>query len=455
MKNFIYLLAIVLLLSCAKKEDKFPTDPNLEAKIDSIVKPHIDKTEAAGIAVGVFRNHKPLFQKAYGYADLELDVKLPVTASFEIGSVTKQFTAASILQLAEQGKLTLEDDLGKYLRFNTRNRKVTIRQLLSHTSGIKGYTELPSFEMLSIEKHSRDTLLRIVEKEQFDFEPGEALIYNNTAFFMLGLIIEKVSGMSYEEYVKKNLFDRAGMTNSYYCSENKITKNRAHGYDRNEKGLVRAAYLDHTWPFSAGSLCSTVGDLEKWNNALHHGKILNEKSYKEFLTPVSLNDGTVTRYAKGITVTDWKGKRLVEHGGGINGFLSQNSYFPDEDVSIIVLINTTSVGPRQIADKVADLIYKDLQVNKPAHFQGDPAKFAGNYKGRGRGEDVVVKISKNGLSLLATIGNGKPQPLNYIKENLWTDGSTNYLFKQQGGQITELGMDQVYGYLVLKKSSNL
>lgn len=454
MKHLIYLLPIVLLLSCAKKEDKSPSDPNLEAKIDGIVKPYIDKTEAAGIAVGVFRNHKPLFQKAYGYADLEWDVKLPVTASFEIGSVTKQFTAAAILQLAGQGKLTLEDDLGKYLRFDTRNRKVTIRQLLSHTSGIKGYTELPSFEMLSIVKHSRDTLLRIVEKEKFDFEPGEALIYTNTAFFMLGLIIEKVSGMSYEEYVKKNLFDKAGMTNSYYCSENKITKNRAHGYDRAEKGLVRAAYLDHTWPYSAGSLCSTVGDLEKWNNALHHGKILDEKSYKEFLTPVSLNDGTVTRYAKGITITDWKGKRLVEHGGGINGFLSQNSYFPDEDVSIIVLINTTSVGPRQVADKVADLVFNDLQANKPAHFPGDLTKFTGSYKGRGRGEDINVRIGKNGLTLVATLGNEKPQPLNYIKENLWTDGSNNYLFKQKEGRVAELGMDQVYGYFVLRRLSD-
>ncbi len=445
------MLVVVLFFSCKKKDEKSLNASDLEVKIDSIVKPYIDKTEVAGMAIGVFKNHKPLFQKAYGLADLELDVKLPVNASFEIGSVTKQFTAAAILQLAEQGKLTLEDDLGKYLKFDTHQRKVTIRQLLSHTSGIKGYTELPSFETLSIQKHSRDTLLRIVEKEQFDFEPGEALIYNNTAFFMLGLIIEKVSGLSYEEYVKKNLFDKAGMTNSYYCSENKIIKNRAHGYDKAEKGLVRAAYLDHTWPFAAGSLCSTVEDLEKWNNALHHGKILSEKSYKEFLTPVSLNDGTITRYAKGITVTDWKEKRLIEHGGGINGFLSQNSYFPDEDVSIIILINTTSVRPRKIADKVADLIFKSPQASTPAHFTGDLGKFTGSYKGPGRGQEMDVKIGKNDSTLLLTMGKEKPQTLNYIMGNSWTDGSTNYLFKQQEGRITGLRMDEVYGYLVLKR----
>ncbi|KAA6438563.1 beta-lactamase family protein [Dyadobacter flavalbus] len=451
MKYLLGLLPLLLILSCEKNQNKSSTDSGLEAKIDGIVKPHIDKTEAAGMAIGVFKNHKPLFHKAYGFADLELDVKLPINASFEIGSVTKQFTGVAILQLAEQGKITLDDDIEKYLDFNTRNRKVTIRQLLSHTSGIKGYTELPSFEMLSVQKHSRDTHLRIVEKEQFDFEPGEALIYNNTGFFMLGLIIEKVSGMSYEEYVKKNLFDKAQMTNSYYCSEQKITKNRAHGYDKAEKGLVRAAYLDHTWPFSAGSLCSTVEDLEKWNNALHHGKILNKKSYNEFLTPVSLNDDTVTRYAKGITVTNWKGKRLVEHGGGINGFLSQNSYFPDEDVSIIVLINTTSVGAREVADKIADLVLKDFQFNEPVQFRDDLTKFTGSYKGRGRGQDMNVKISKNGLSLLVALEKEKPQTLNYSKGNMWSDGNSNYLFQEQKGQVTGLSMDEVYGYFVLKR----
>ncbi|MCE7065227.1 serine hydrolase [Dyadobacter sp. CY326] len=451
MKHFLYLLPILFCFSCTKNEDKSLDGSDLEVSVDGFVKPYIDKSEAVGIAIGVFKGGKPLLQKAYGLADIELNVKLPMNASFEIGSVTKQFTAVAILQLAEEKKLTLEDDLGKYLKFETGKRKVTIRQLLSHTSGIKGYTELPSFKTLSIQKHSRDTLLRIVEKEQFDFEPGEALIYSNTAFFMLGLIIEKVSGLSYEAYVKKNLFDKAGMTNSYYCSENKITKNRAHGYDRVDRGLVRAAYLDHTWPYAAGSLCSTVEDLGKWNNALHHGKILNEKSYKEFLTPVSLNDGTVTRYAKGITVTEWKGKRLIEHGGGINGFLSQNSYFPNDDISIIVLMNTTSIGPRNIADKVADLIFKNSKPVRRPQFSGDLGKFTGNYKGRGRGQDIDVKISKNVSNLLLTVGKGQPQPLQYIRDNSWTDGNNIYLFKQENGRITELRLDQVYGYFILKR----
>lgn len=445
-KLLAFAILSVFIFACSQKEKTTATPSGLEQKIDSLVKPYIDSTKVAGMAIGVFKDHKPVLLKGYGFADLEFDVKLPANASFEIGSVTKQFTGAAILQLADEGKLSLEDDFTKYVKFNTHGKKVTIRQLLSHTSGIKGYTELPVFESLSIHKYKRDTLLRIVEKEPFDFEPGEALIYNNTAFFILGLVIEKVSGDSYEDYLKKNLFAKAGMTNTYYCSESKITKNRAHGYDGSEKGLVRASYLDHTWPYAAGSLCSTVEDLEKWNDALHHGKILSEKAYADFITPVALNDGTLTHYAKGITITDWKGKQLIEHGGGINGFLSQNSYFPKENVSIVVLINSTSQGPREISNQIADFLFgKNLEDNAPA-FSGDRKKFAGTYKGRGRGSDEVYKVADNDTTLTIERDNRPARKLKYVKDNEWSDGNSTYLFKDN-----ELRVDQTYGYLILKK----
>jgi CubicO group peptidase (beta-lactamase class C family) len=447
---FLFAFLSLFIYSCSQKNNEPADSSGLEKKVDSLIKPYIDSTKVAGIAVAVYKDHKPLLLKGYGYADLEFDVKLPANASFEIGSVTKQFTGAAILQLADEGKLSLDDDFTKYVKFDTHGKKVTIRQLLSHTSGIKGYTELPVFESFSVHKYKRDTLLRVVEKENFDFEPGEALIYNNTAFFILGLIIEKVSGVSYEEYVQKNLFEKAGMTNSYYCNENKITKNRAHGYDGSEKGLVRAAYLDHTWPYAAGSLCSTVEDLEKWNDALHHGKILSEKAYAEFITPVSLNDGTVTHYAKGITVTDWKGKHLIEHGGGINGFLSQNSYYPEENVSIVVLINTTNIGPKGIADQIAEFMFKPSSDQK-AKFDGNLSKYIGTYKGRGRGNDLSVTVDKNDSTLTLKMDDQKAETLYYVKDNSWSNGRTTYLFKETDGKINELRIDQVYGYYILKR----
>lgn len=189
--TILFLLSGLILMRCQSSSPRADAPGSLEQRVDSLIKPYIDSTRVAGVAIGVFKDRKPLLLKSYGHADMELDVKLPVDVSFEIGSVTKQFTAAAILQLAEQKNLSLEDDFTKYVRYDTRGKKVTIRQLPSHTSGIKGYTELSGFRSLSIQKLGRDTLLRMVEKEPFDFEPGEALIYNNTAFFILELIIKK------------------------------------------------------------------------------------------------------------------------------------------------------------------------------------------------------------------------------------------------------------------------
>ncbi len=449
--SLIALLCISLGLGCKQANNSSPTVRNLESLMDSLVRTDLDSIRAAGIAVAVFKGTEPLLLKSYGYADLELSVRLPVDASFEIGSVTKQFTGAAILQLAEQKKLNLEDEISKYITFNTRGKKVTVRHLLSHTSGIKGYTELPEFENFSKLKFPKDSLLRMVEKHPFDFEPGEALIYNNTGFFMLGLIIEKISGLSYEEYVKKNLFKPAGMSNSYYCSESKIIKNRAHGYDTGDKGLVRAGYLDHNWPYSAGSLCSTVEDLVAWNQALHHGKILNDTSYSEFLKVEHLNDGSLTHYARGITVTDYHGHPMISHGGGINGFLSENRYFPEEDMSIVVLVNSTGpVSPQFLADQLSNKLLRPS--DKPHElFTGQMSGYLGKYKGRGRGSDLTVTITNNDSTLIIQMDNNSPQPLKFHAGSEWTDGHTRYMFKGLDTSYSELRIDQTYGYYILKK----
>lgn len=444
------ILSALVLFSCNSTKQQTPSTANLEVKVDSLVHHYLDSAKMAGVAIAVVKNNEPLLLKSYGYADLAFDTRLPLNATFEIGSVTKQFTGVAILQLVEQGKLSLDDEMTKYVAYNTQGKKVTIRHLLSHTSGIKGYTELPMFEKLAMEKHKRDTLLRLVEKEPFDFEPGEALIYNNTGFFLLGLIIEKVSGLTNEEYVKKNLFEKAGMDNSYYASERTITKNKAHGYEMGEKALVLASYLDHTWPYAAGSLCSSVEDLVKWNTALHQGQILQADGYKEFITPISLNDGTVTQYAKGITVTESHGKLKLEHGGGIYGYLSENIYYPEDKLSIVVLINTAGpVSPTMFADQIEGWLYGKSKDNSSS-FSGDVATITGTFKGRGRGKDLVITIEKNASALIARHEEGKPDTLNYVKDNTWSDGSSNYIFNSMENP-TELRIDQVYGYYILRK----
>lgn len=448
---FAAFCCVGLLISCNQSRVETTDSSPLETSVDSLIKPWLDSAKIAGASIAVYKGSQPLLFKSYGYADIEHDVKLPLNASFEIGSVTKQFTCVAILQLVEQGKLSLNDDFTKYVKFDTKGRTVTVQQLMNHTSGIKGYTEMEAFMQLAPQKLKRDTLLRLVEKEPFDFEPGTALIYNNSGFFILGLIIEKVSGITYEEYVQKNLFEKFGMSNSYYCSETKVTKNRAHGYDMGGKGLQRAMYLDHTWPYSAGSLCSTAEDLAKWNDALHNGKVLSEAMYNELLNPAKLSDGAIARYANGLSITKVHGKRRIEHGGGIFGFLTANAYFPDDKISITVLMNTTGpVSPDKVADFVADKLFgKD--PDESGSYSGYLSKFNGVFSGPARGQSLKLTVTDNDTTLFVQRGSDKPVALKYVNDQ-WTNNDEIFLFVENNGAVDQVRIDQVYGYYILKKS---
>ena len=330
------------------------------AELDSAARAHVESEIIAGVSVAVVHRGETLLQRGYGYVDLEWSVETPRNggASYEIGSVTKQFTAAAAMLLVEEGKLDLEADFTDYVDFDTQGHTVPVRRLLDHTSGIKGYTEMPVFGEFSPLKLPRDSLMRIVEQEPFDFEPGSAQIYNNSAYFLLGLIIEAVSGQSYEDFVAERLFAPTGMADSYYCSEALVREGRAHGYDAvSPEMVIRARYLDHTWPYAAGSLCSTVGDLVRWNQALHGGALLRPGSYRAMTTPSPLEDGTPIRYAMGLQVHDPGGRLVIQHGGGINGFLSDGRYYPDDDLLVVVLQNSTGpVGPGSLAAALVEIV---------------------------------------------------------------------------------------------------
>jgi CubicO group peptidase (beta-lactamase class C family) len=429
-------------------------DRAIAAAVDSIVASALKDRRAAGMSVAVVRGRDTLVLKGYGYADLEFDIPTPDQAIYEIGSVTKQFTAAAILQLQEQGKLRLDDDITKHLpNYPTQSQRVTIRRLMDHTSGIKGYTELPEFEPLSMRKLPRDTLVALVSAKPFDFAPGEAMVYNNSAYFLLGLIIEKASGMSYEEYVKQNLFARAGMPHSRYCSEREIIKNRAHGYDMGPNGLVRAAYLDHTWPYAAGSLCSTVSDLVAWNQALHGGRILSPASYRELITPGTLNDGTRLRYAKGLSADSLLGRRVIYHGGGINGFLSDLKYFPDDSITIAVLVNTAGpVAPGAISRSIAEVIFGPWSI-KSVPLRGGADAYVGEYRGIGRGREMVARIAADsaGTGLTIQTGSGRPVKLVYLGGETFDREGARFTFVREGGRVIRLRADTGGVYTILSR----
>ncbi|MDP2958956.1 MAG: serine hydrolase domain-containing protein [Longimicrobiales bacterium] len=427
----------------------------LVAKLDSLARAHVADSLVAGAAVGVVHRGDTLLLAGFGVADLEWDVPTSTDAVFEIGSVTKQFTAASVLQLVEQGKLDLDADVATYLPdYDTRGRRIPLRRLLDHTSGIKGYTEMPVFGEFMMRDLPRDSLVAKFEAEPLDFEPGTAEIYNNSAYFLLGLIIEKASGEKYEEYVKRHLFEPLGMARSYYCDERAVVPRRAHGYDQGPQGLGQKGYLDHQWPYAAGSLCSTAGDMVRWNQALHGGKVLSAASYRDMTTPDPLEDGTPIRYGMGLMAFDDNGRRALTHGGGINGFLSDAWYYPDEGLIVVVLQNSAGQkGPGLLARALIEAAIGPGTPPAAGTFEGDLSKLAGTYRGPGRGREMTVEVSVEG-GALAIKPVGAPTPIKPLyRDGLrWQAGNAFWMFDAfPDGRASALRMDTGGGHFVLRR----
>lgn len=424
--------------------------------IDSIATAPIEAGQAAGMSIAVVRGSDEIVLKGYGRADLELDVPTPERAVYEIGSVTKQFTAVAILQLQERGLLSLDDPLTDYLPdYPTQGHRITIRRLLDHTSGIKGYTEMPGFwSTLATRELPRDSLVAMFSAEPFDFPPGEAMTYNNSAYFLLGLIIEKASGQPYEEYITEHLFEPAGMDDSRYCSQSDIILRRARGYQWSQGGLQRAPYLDHTWPYAAGSICSTVSDLVTWNRALHLNQVslLSAAAYEELITPGTLNDGTRLRYAKGLTLMEPGGRKMISHGGGIFGFVSESRYFPDEDLIIVVLINSTGpASPGPIATAIEQAVLGERRARPTLTFAGDLAPFAGKYQGPARGGQLEVIVSQDAGRLSMAMGSRQAQPLDYVGDLSFSLGPALVHFVEESGAIVAVKVDRISGYNILTR----
>jgi CubicO group peptidase (beta-lactamase class C family) len=453
----IPLLFLALTLGTATHGTAQITDRQaLVAALDSAARAHADQAMVPGVAVAMVRGADTLLMRGYGKVDLEWDVATPADAgaSYEIGSMTKQFTAAALLQLAEEGKVDLDADITAYLPdYDTQGHGIPVRRLLDHTSGIKGYTEMPAFGGLRMVRLPRDTLVTLVQAEPLEFEPGTALIYNNSAYFLLGLIIEKVSGQSYEEYVTEHLFKPVGMEGSYYCSERAIRKGRAHGYDATPGGLERAAYLDHTWPYAAGSLCSTVGDLVRWNQALHGGSLLSEDAYQAMITPQPLEDGTPTRYAGGLLVMGEGRHRVFTHGGGINGFLSDGRYYPQDDLTVVVLQNSTgSPGPGALTAALSSLVLGPPPALEGTPFTGSLDDFTGRYVGPARGRPLIMVVTREDDALVFT-PEGTTNSLRpvHLGDLTWGMGDIRIRFVREGEAMTRLILDQGSGIFVLER----
>jgi len=358
-----------------------------------------------GAAVIVVRDGKTVLRKGYGLANIELSVPIAPEMVFRIGSVTKQFTAAAILKLVEAGKLSLSDEIGRFLPdYPTRGRKITVEQLLNHTSGIRSLTGMPAWASHTREDWTPAQLIAFFQNEPLDFEPGTGWRYNNSGYLLLGAIIEKVSGKKYEDFLAESIFQPLGMERTRYGSDGPVIAGRVAGYQRTPGGIVNAPYLSMTLPFSAGGLVSTVDDLAKWQAALDRDGLLSAESRRRMWTPVTLPDGRATRYGFGWGIWSDEGHAVVEHGGSINGFVSANMRWPDDRISVAVLSNATGPGrdPRMLALRAASLAAGIPADDRRAVTRAPETlgRYAGVYKDSD-GDDWTVRRNGNFLEVSA------------------------------------------------------
>ncbi|MDR7128188.1 CubicO group peptidase (beta-lactamase class C family) [Algoriphagus sp. 4150] len=326
----------------------------LEARIDSLLETTFSP-EGPGAVFLVAKAGKPIYRKAFGEANLELNVPMTPSNVFEIGSMTKQFTAIAILMLMEQGKLQLEDQITKFIPdYPTRGKNITIHHLLTHTSGIKSFTGMKSLRAIERQDLAPPELIDFFKNEPMDFDPGEAFKYNNSGYVILGYIIEILSGKSYAEFVQENIFDKLEMTSSQYANHSEVIENRAYGYHQKDK-YVNKNYVSLSLPYASGSLMSTVDDMLKWNKAIKNNKLIIDETKKIVFENHTLSNGKKINYGYGWHITTLNNAVSFEHGGSIFGFKSMGVYLPEEDIYVIGLSNCDCNSPTELARDIAQL----------------------------------------------------------------------------------------------------
>lgn len=404
-----------------------------------------------GAAVLVMKDGQVVLRKGYGMAHLELGVPIQPDQVFEIGSITKQFTATAILMLQERGKLSVDDEVTKYLPdYPTHGHKVTIDHLLTHVSGIPSYTNLIEWRAQVRKDLTVQQVIDLFKDKPLEFNPGERWAYSDSAYFLLGAVIEKVSGKSYEDFIEQEIFAPLGMKSSRYGHQREVIPGRVAGYDQTADGGYRIAeYISMTQPYAAGSLMSTVDDLALWAEALAGGKVLKKESLERMTTPAKLKSGMSTKYAYGLGVSEGDGTRIVEDGGSIFGFAADLLHVPDQRLVIVVLSNNPAQepGPENLAYRVAlKSLGKPWEERKAVQL--DPStldEYAGVYR---FDETTTRAIFHEGDKLIAQRRGGEKHEIQAASRDdfFYEDSDSRIHFRRDAqGKITGMDFLQRFG----------
>jgi CubicO group peptidase (beta-lactamase class C family) len=351
----IALIALAAAFPLAVAAQSVDTlDPALKARVDRIATQVLEQTGVPSASVAIVQHGKLVYTHAYGHARLEPPVAATPEMRYSIGSISKQFTAAAILMLQEEGKLSLDDTVGKYIPGLTEGNKVTIRQILSHTSGYQDYWPEDYVMTPMLKPESAQQIIDAWAKKPLDFEPGTQWQYSNTNFVIAGRIVETITGAPLMDMLVTRIFRPLGMKSVWNSDEAKLTSVDASAYYRHALGPLRVAPKEgRGWMFAAGELAMTAHDLALWDESLIAETILKPESYKQMFTEVKLKDGKGTHYGLGVEVRDRDGHRSIEHGGEVSGFVSDNEVLVDDGVAVVVLTNQDAVGAASVITGLA------------------------------------------------------------------------------------------------------
>ncbi len=360
LKSFPILgLAFALRSNPALAQPEAGLPAEMRAAVDAAAHEVIATTGVPGASVAIVRDGRIAYVQAYG--DARVDPRAPARPAmrYSIGSVSKQFTATAILMLAEEGKLSLDDPVSRFLPDLTRANEVTIRQLLSHTSGYQDYWPQDYVPPFMLQEVTAAAILDKWAKKPLDFEPGTQYQYSNTGYVAAGVIVEKASGKPLLAFLGSRVFAPLGMASIVDIDRQTLGPNDPVGYKRYALGPLRAAPKEGKgWLFAAGELAMTAEDLARWDMGMLDQKLLKPASYKQMQTEVLLKNGLGIRYGLGIDVTSWNARRVLEHGGEVSGFTAENVVFPDDRAAIVVLVNQDSIGASgAIGQKIARIIF--------------------------------------------------------------------------------------------------
>lgn len=414
--QILHFIVVTFFATCCYGQTK--EDKAALKRIDNFILNNYNKY-APGCAVLVAKKGDVIFEKAYGTANLELNVSMKPEMVFRIGSITKEFTSVAILQLVEKGKIALTDSIQKIIKdFRFKGKTITIEHLLTHTSGIRGYEQLDAKipNVMRVDFNPK-IIVDSLNNLSLEFEPGTRYNYSNSNYYLLGYIIEQVSGKTYQQYLAEHILKPAGLTATFYDSPTQIIPNRASGYSFSDDKYWNADFISMSLVYSAGALVSSVSDLFKWHQALNNGTLLKKETFQKATTPYQLSSGNRSEYGFGFFIRNENGIQSIGHGGAIDGFRAVTIYYPEQDIYIALLCNSDRDNFMELFDNIRNPLlgnafqssYKDLKISDAIldsyigtyKFMEDTTQSIKIYKQDGRLYGELSNGTGNNMALLA------------------------------------------------------